>query len=126
MLEEAPEKVAGVLNLIGERIETGAVLFHCTAGKDRTGVTAAMLYLICGVDDVDIIADYQVTETYQEKNPMFAYAPKEIMPLLNSNPENMKYFLKNAREKDYLQLLRDNGLKKENEEKIKRNAINLL
>jgi protein-tyrosine phosphatase len=40
------------------------VLFHCTAGKDRTGTVAALLLGFCGVDDLDIIANYQVTETY--------------------------------------------------------------
>ena len=42
----------------------GGVLFHCAAGKDRTGCTAALLLDLAGVALVDIIADYQVTETY--------------------------------------------------------------
>lgn len=41
-----------------------AVLFHCTAGKDRTGVTAALLLLLAGVDEKDIIADYALTYAY--------------------------------------------------------------
>ena len=40
------------------------VLFHCAAGKDRTGCTAALLLDLAGVPLVDIIADYQVSETY--------------------------------------------------------------
>lgn len=44
----------------------GAVLFHCTAGKDRTGITAAILLMLAGVDDLDIFADYQVSRTYIE------------------------------------------------------------
>lgn len=42
----------------------GAVLFHCTAGKDRTGMTAAILLMLAGVEDIDIVADYQVSRTY--------------------------------------------------------------
>lgn len=42
----------------------GGVLFHCTAGKDRTGCTAALLLLLCGVEMVDVLADYQVSMTY--------------------------------------------------------------
>ena len=42
----------------------GGVLFHCTAGKDRTGCTAALLLSLCGVGLTDILADYQVSETY--------------------------------------------------------------
>lgn len=46
----------------------GGVLFHCTAGKDRTGLIAALLLAICGVAEEDIIADYQVSETYNFKS----------------------------------------------------------
>lgn len=42
----------------------GGVLFHCSAGKDRTGCTAALLLLLAGVSMPDVLADYQVTETY--------------------------------------------------------------
>lgn len=45
---------------------TGAVVFHCTAGKDRTGVTAMLLLSLLGVADADIIADYSVTEIYMQ------------------------------------------------------------
>jgi len=40
------------------------ILFHCTAGKDRTGVISALLLLLAKVDPLDIIADYQVSDTY--------------------------------------------------------------
>jgi protein-tyrosine phosphatase len=40
----------------------GRVLFHCAAGKDRTGVAAALLLDLAGVDDETIIADYTLTE----------------------------------------------------------------
>ena len=109
-MEEGPERIATVLNYIGEKLEKGAVLFHCTAGKDRTGITAALIYLICGVSDVDIIADYQVTETYQIKNRVFDVMPTYLKPLLNSNAENMKKFIQAAEERNYLGLLRENGL----------------
>ncbi|WP_158305698.1 MULTISPECIES: tyrosine-protein phosphatase [unclassified Nocardioides] len=44
-------------------LATGAVpqLFHCTAGKDRTGWAAALLLEIAGVDRDAILADYLVT-----------------------------------------------------------------
>ena len=32
-----------------EGLEQGAVVFHCTAGKDRTGVLAAVLLLLLNV-----------------------------------------------------------------------------
>lgn len=44
------------------RVEEGAVLFNCTAGKDRTGIIAALLLGLAGVSDEDIIGDYTLTE----------------------------------------------------------------
>lgn len=37
----------------------GRVLFHCAAGKDRTGVAAALLLELAGVEDADIVEDYR-------------------------------------------------------------------
>ena len=34
-------------------------LFHCTAGKDRTGVSAALLLSVLGVDEATILDDYE-------------------------------------------------------------------
>ena len=39
----------------------GAILFHCTAGKDRTGLVAALLLEIAGVNRETILADYSLT-----------------------------------------------------------------
>lgn len=39
-----------------------AVAFFCSAGKDRTGVLAAMVLGLLGVPDDDIVADYAITE----------------------------------------------------------------
>lgn len=47
-----------------------AVVFCCTAGKDRTGVVAAVLLLLAGVSRNDILADYQVSYTYIRKQIM--------------------------------------------------------
>ena len=40
----------------------GTVLFNCTAGKDRTGVTAMLLLLLAGVPCEIVVADYSVSE----------------------------------------------------------------
>jgi protein-tyrosine phosphatase len=39
----------------------GPQLFHCTAGKDRTGWVAALLLHVAGVDDPTIESDYLLT-----------------------------------------------------------------
>ncbi len=38
--------------------EDGAVLFHCTSGKDRTGIVSAVLLHILGASEADIFSDY--------------------------------------------------------------------
>lgn len=39
----------------------GPVLIHCTAGKDRTGLLAALTHHVLGVDEGEIEADYLLT-----------------------------------------------------------------
>ena len=39
----------------------GPILFHCTAGKDRTGVAAALILKALGVSREDIVEDYLLT-----------------------------------------------------------------
>jgi protein-tyrosine phosphatase len=39
-------------------------LFHCTAGKDRTGVTAALLLSALGVPDETVLDDFELTQRY--------------------------------------------------------------
>jgi protein-tyrosine phosphatase len=39
-------------------------LFHCTAGKDRTGWSSALLLHIAGVDAATIMADYLLTNEF--------------------------------------------------------------
>ncbi len=41
-----------------------AVLFHCTAGKDRTGVASALLLLALGVPEQTVLVDFQLSERY--------------------------------------------------------------
>jgi len=42
----------------------GMTIMHCLVGKDRTGLLAAVLLLALGVDERDVIADYQVSATF--------------------------------------------------------------
>jgi protein-tyrosine phosphatase len=57
-----------------EREEFVPLLFHCTAGKDRTGVAAALILLALGVPEETIMQDYLLTAVYThervEKNLM--------------------------------------------------------
>ena len=42
--------------------EAVPAVFHCTAGKDRTGIVAELILAVLGVADETIAADYAVTE----------------------------------------------------------------
>lgn len=58
MLKESPG-IAKVLMAMAQ--QEGVTLFHCSAGKDRTGVIAMLLLALAGVDKKDIISNYEVT-----------------------------------------------------------------
>jgi protein-tyrosine phosphatase len=42
----------------------GPVMFHCMGGKDRTGMTAALLLCCLGVDRETVLDDYELTSRY--------------------------------------------------------------
>ena len=52
-----------------ELLEAGEtpLLFHCTNGKDRTGVAAMLILLALGASENDIIADYSLSNHYLEE-----------------------------------------------------------
>lgn len=60
MLDHAAVEVATALSVIATA--RGAVAFHCSAGKDRTGIVAAMVLSALAVSRAAIIADYAKTE----------------------------------------------------------------
>jgi protein-tyrosine phosphatase len=43
------------------------ILFNCTAGKDRTGMTAMLLLGLAGVSEEDIIEDYSYSHELQDR-----------------------------------------------------------
>jgi protein-tyrosine phosphatase len=59
-IETCGVALASVATAIADA-EDGVVLFNCTAGKDRTGIVAAMLLSVAGVSADDIAADYALT-----------------------------------------------------------------
>lgn len=59
-LRRRPDSVVGSVRTIARA--DGAVLVHCAAGKDRTGVVVAMALDAAGVDRQAIVSDYMATE----------------------------------------------------------------
>ena len=60
MLEHRADAFKGIFTALA-RTE-GAAVFHCFAGKDRTGMVAAMSLALAGVDVDSIAADYAETD----------------------------------------------------------------
>ena len=64
MLERHGHRFARVLETITVT-ELCPILFHCSAGKDRTGLTAAIIHGVCGVSRDDIVHDFALSNTYR-------------------------------------------------------------
>ncbi|WP_051297913.1 tyrosine-protein phosphatase [Brevibacterium album] len=63
MIEGSGALFTQVITRLAEQ-EQGASVFHCSAGKDRTGMIAAFVLTLAGVRRDDVIADYSLTEQY--------------------------------------------------------------
>jgi protein-tyrosine phosphatase len=51
-------------------------VIHCTAGKDRTGLAAALLLSVLGVDDADVLDDYALSRIYFSERRMARLLPR--------------------------------------------------
>ena len=61
----------------------GPLVFHCTAGKDRTGVAAALLLLALGVPRDWVMQDYLLTnEFFRMPEATFSLLPLEARQVL--------------------------------------------
>lgn len=60
MLDEGAAAFAASVEILAARDRLPAV-FHCSAGKDRTGVLAALVLAVLGVSDHQIAADYHLS-----------------------------------------------------------------
>ena len=77
------------------------ILFHCAAGKDRTGMTAALLLMLAGVAKEDIIRDYTVTtENLYSVLERFSYENDEnLKDYLGSEGEYIEKFINHIEKK---------------------------
>lgn len=73
----------------------GLTLFHCAHGKDRTGVVAAILYLLSGASRENIVTNYAVSYEYLRDflAPSMAKLPDGMKHILRSDAGNMVTFL---------------------------------
>jgi len=61
-LRRWPEKFAAIAQAAADA-PPGGVVIHCSAGRDRTGLVAALLLGMAGVEPADIAADYRAALT---------------------------------------------------------------
>jgi protein-tyrosine phosphatase len=94
------QRITEALEIIAEPANHPLV-FHCAVGKDRTGMLAAILLNLLGVEEDDIIHDYTLSEPYMDEllarlknNPQKNAPPLDIPEYFwKASPESMKLFL---------------------------------
>lgn len=71
--DESLENIAKIIKrIITANEDEYGIYFHCSEGKDRTGIIAAILLLLLGVDKKDIMKDYLLTNK-MAKRKAFKY-----------------------------------------------------
>ncbi|WP_190138257.1 tyrosine-protein phosphatase [Streptomyces longispororuber] len=93
--EDGVKELRRALEVIADA-GAGPVVFHCASGKDRTGLLAALVLSLCGVDEADIVEDFALTGLASERLladwraahpgrapvwPDYGRAPAEVMRL---------------------------------------------
>jgi protein-tyrosine phosphatase len=69
-----PDKLVGVFRELAAASPRGGVLLHCAAGRDRSGMVAAMVQDLAGAPDADIADGYRrsavgINERYRTHGP---------------------------------------------------------
>lgn len=67
-LESCQKRFARFLRILVDSSDSGAIFFHCTQGKDRTGLASAYILAALGVDRDTIIADFDATNAVYAKD----------------------------------------------------------
>lgn len=94
-------------------------MFHCAAGKDRTGILTMLILSSVGVEREDILVDYQCSSTY---------ITKFTTDISGSNIYNMKWIL-NWIDREWggvPEYLRQIGVQSETIQKIKSKFVENL
>lgn len=120
-----------VLNIIVEEIQNGSIVFICSAGKDRTGMIAALILYLSDVVREDIISDYIVSSTYNthginKKLDLLSDEilgaisnPESLRDVFDSKPETMIDLLEEFDSKDIRRVLDREGFSLESQYRLK-------
>jgi protein-tyrosine phosphatase len=69
VLESSAGTIGRIISGLADETRLPAV-FHCAAGKDRTGLVAAVLLAVLGVSEEEILDDYELTSRYRPPEPV--------------------------------------------------------
>ncbi|MCU1530616.1 MAG: Tyrosine phosphatase family protein [Arthrobacter sp.] len=104
-----PELLAGVFKALAAT--RGGVVIHCSAGRDRSGMIAAMLQDLAGHGDEAIVLAYQramrgINEHHRTAaipHPYERYLPDDVLlPLLEFRGGSLLKFIRSLNTKDFL------------------------
>ena len=107
MLDQGAAAIAASFAILGSPARLPAV-FHCSAGKDRTGVLAALVLSVLGVPDEVVATDYHLSASAVERLVAWLNATtpdlseemsRQPKALLSCPPEAMHTFLRRVRER---------------------------
>ncbi len=101
ILDQGRPAVAAAVGRLADQDAYPAV-YHCMAGKDRTGILTAIVLGLLGVADEDIVADYALSQRGMERmlERLRAEQPDRLAEIegsaaaiVGSHPETMQGFL---------------------------------
>jgi protein-tyrosine phosphatase len=75
MLENQAALFGDLIRIVADP-EQHPVVIHCTAGKDRTGLGAALILGAAGVADDVIVEDYALTDQYRSQHRLAEIGPR--------------------------------------------------
>jgi protein tyrosine/serine phosphatase len=106
MLESAQKSVSTFLGVLADP-GSYPLVYHCFAGKDRTGVLTALVLGLLGVADEEIIADYALSKLAMERllewlrsqyGSDTAELDSSAAAIVAAEPETMAMFLERFRD----------------------------
>jgi protein-tyrosine phosphatase len=103
---DIPRALQRHLPILFARLANGdgaPLIIHCSAGKDRTGVLAAVIQLALGVSREHVFADYLLTERFRDASALEATIVELLRALLGKEPSRGVVLALAAVRKSYLE-----------------------
>jgi protein-tyrosine phosphatase len=105
IVRDAGDQILAALDVLASPDALPAV-FHCTAGKDRTGVLSAIVLSLLGVDEPTVVTDYALSgaamqrlrEKLIRKYPEGRETIENIDEVFSADPSQMELLLDHVRE----------------------------